>query len=291
MKISILLKKTPIFVITSFLKKIKTDFYMNKKLILLAILCCGLIFNMHAQKKQSYLLNYTFKKGNIYYMELTTTQQIKMSGMDMPQEMIFGTEFEVIDTDEKGNATLKMTYTRVKFEQQNPQVGKISYDSNEKEKTNESSKTMAQAFAQVLDKYVIVKMKPTGEIAEVIGGDETLKQAFQKENNFATYPTKKLKIGDSWTFKQEKNMSGTDVIITSKNMLKEVKDGQFFLEGKSEIKDKKGKKIGDMTSKSTLKQDDIMISLQKISQKLPNFEIPQGKMSITSDITMDSKKK
>lgn len=260
---------------------------MNKKTLFLIIFLFCFISNIQAQKNQKYSLSYNFKAGTIYYVEISATQQIKMMEMEMPQIMVFGADFEVMSVGKKGNAIVKMTYKRIKFEQDNPQAGKISYDSNSKEEPKEENKAIAFGFGQLIDKYVTMEMQPTGKIIKIIDGDERLQEALKKDNNFATYPTKKLKIGDSWISKEKRDISGKEIFITSKVILKDVKDGQFFLESTSEMKNKTGEKIGDMTGKSILQQNDVMIGIQKTLQKMPDFESKGYKMDILSEIIVD----
>jgi hypothetical protein len=209
---------------------------MKKKIILFILVITSAIFNIQAQK--NHLLAFKFVKGTKYKTQISSIQKVQIMGQDLPQTMIFEADFDVLDVDSKGNGKVKMTYTRVKFEQENPMLGKLAFDSNEPENTDDNSQMFKQMFGQIVGKEISFQMKSNGEILEVLDGDATLKEAFKKDSNFPTFPTKTLKIGDSWKSTQEKNISGAETIIETTNTLKEVKDGKYIIEITGKVKSK-----------------------------------------------------
>ena len=129
-----------------------------KKLLLGVLVLVSFCQIVYAQKNKKVLLALTSKVGDKYQVDMVLGQQISMQGMEMPQKMSFGTTYEVMKVEANGITSIKMTYTSVKFVQDNP-AGKIEYDSESKEEPEGNSKMMAQAFGQILGKYVVFQMK------------------------------------------------------------------------------------------------------------------------------------
>lgn len=264
---------------------------MKKNLLWLILLVsfCQISF---AQKNKKVLLNFNFKAGQKYQIDFGSNQQVSVQGMEMPQSFTMGTEYEVVSVEKDGTASIKITYNKIKFTQNNPVMGKIGYDSESKEEPDENSKMLATAFGQLKGKWVIVKMKKNGQLLEATEGDEALKKVIKEQgNNFGSYPEKPVKIGESWTSEEKRSMNGVVMNISTQFTLKALQDGKWIIDSIGKIKNEKGDEIGSQTGTTELSKNDLMQMKSVVNQDITSLEIQGMKMAVKSDNNITSAKK
>lgn len=266
--------------------------HMMKKLFSFALIFVFFCQLAVAQKKKQALLAYNFKVGNKYQSEMQFAQQIAVMGQNMPQTMAFGVEFEVMAVEPNGDASLKVTYTRIKFEQDNP-MGKMGYDSDSTEEPDEKSAMLAESLGKLKGKWVVMKMRKNGEMIAVTDGDEALKQAFQQQSGelFSKYPDKPVKVGKSWTSEQNRNTNGVKLNVVSTYTLKEYQNGKWIIAMNGILKDSAGKEIGTQTANIELDEADIMITKTVGDQDVKNLTVNGMTMGIKAKNTITVVKK
>jgi hypothetical protein len=259
-------------------------------ILLLGLFCCQLTF---AQKKKKVLLEYKYQVGQKYHFIMNTSQQIGIQGIEIPQNMTFGMDYEIMAVDKEGTANVKITYQTIKFVQDNPMMGKMEYDSESTTEPNEQSKTITQAFAQLKGKWVVVKMKKNGEMLDAVEGDPTIAKAMNDQggSTLGSYPEKPVKVGESWTKTEKKNSNGVVMNISTTTTLKAFKAGKWLIEVSGTIQDEKGVGIGTQTGSSELDAKDIMLVISNTKQDISELPVQGMKMKIKAEYAIQSSKK
>jgi len=213
-----------------------------------------------AVNKVLYRLN--LKKGQKYYLKMTTEQNVTQTFMGKEQRteqtITMGTNFDIKDVDAKGNAWVQYTYKLAKLRQKGP-MGEIVFDSS---KTDVNIPLQAQGFAALLGESFSLKLTPDGKVEEIKGLDKmrsniekklppgpmrqglmaglerfVSKKAIKEltESSMGIYPSKAVGVGDSWS-KTVTLSYGFGVIMENKWTLKERKGGVATIESVSTIK-------------------------------------------------------
>lgn len=215
---------------------------------------------VEAAQKMQYKL--TLQKGQKYYIRMITEQQITQTVMgqeqNIEQTIGMGTDFDVNDVDEKGNAWVRYAYRWAKFRQKGP-MGEIVYDSSKKDSQVSPA---TQGFAALLGEEFWLKITSKGQVVEVKGLDkmrsniqkklpegpmrEAMMQGLQQylgeegikeliESSMAMYPDMAVGVGDSWS-KTIVLSYGLPMILENKWTLKQRKDGVATIEVASTFK-------------------------------------------------------
>lgn len=201
---------------------------MKSKQILRTLLVLGIVMTYSCAGKKV-LLQLRLTEGLSRTSRVTTTQHIVQTlqgqTIDMEQSIIMEYIYDVLTVTEEGDATIKLTYSKIGFIQDGP-LGKTEYRSWEEGK---EVPLMAQGFASLVGQSVTMTLTPQGRVSEVSGFDALLDQvmknfdmpsgsemkeqleenlrkqfgdvAFKEtmEKMFAIYPDKPVGIGDSWS--------------------------------------------------------------------------------------------
>ncbi|MCX5638754.1 MAG: DUF6263 family protein [Planctomycetota bacterium] len=172
------------------------------------------------EEKVQYSLK--LEKGNKYYIQMITEQQISQTVMGQEQNvertMGMGMNFDVNDVNESGSALVRYTYTWVKLGLKGP-MGEAVYDSSQKDAL---VPPMAQSFAGLVGEGFSVKLTRQGKVEQVRDLDKI-------------YPDRPVGVGDSWN-KTIVLSVGFPMIMENKWTLKEHKDGVATIELDSTIK-------------------------------------------------------
>src|SRR4030042_1010412 len=236
------------------MKNVKTLF--NCIVILLAVgilISCG--------KGEKIQLQLKLKEGSSYEIKAGADQKISQTiqgqKMDMTQKTTMEYTFAVEKVEPNGNATAKISYNSIKFEQDGP-GGKIEYDSsNPPEKITPS----AAGFAALKEGTFTVILSPEGRVVDMKGIDKMLDLVIEKldlpdeatriqakenaqnffgeqvmkemmESMMAIYPEKPVGVGDTWS-KVVLVSKGFPMILTNNFTLKKRKNGIAPVEIKS----------------------------------------------------------
>jgi len=226
--------------------------------------------------------------------------------------MDMGSKFDVVSGDST-NKELKMTYTKAHMKMDMGMKG-VSMPDSALNKVNNN----------LIGKSVTIKLSPTNEITDVIGAQEALmsdstldpktkemmEKMFSKEqfNNlyglmFSMYPSKPVRVGDTWEAETKANVAGIDMKIKIKYKLASVKDGlanidvDGVINGKGSMSqtgvnlemDMKGTQKGTLTIKmsdgylqSGNYKMDVKADMEMMGQKIP--------MAIKGDYTITGNK-
>ena len=202
-----------------------------------------------AQQKIRYELK--LSKGQKYYVQNVTEQQIFQAVMGQPQSMEqtigIGVDLDVNDVDGSGNMLVYHKYSWIQFRQKGP-VGEIVYDSAKKDVRVPAG---AEGFAALVGEGYLMKLTPRGRVVEVKGaermaanvrrklppgrtGDQMMKplgryfteKAIKEgtEASMGIYPDKPVGVGDSWNTKIVLSQ-GFAVIVESEWAVKGRKEG------------------------------------------------------------------
>ena len=212
------------------------------------------------EEKVQYSLK--LEKGNKYYIQMITEQQISQTVMGQEQNvertMGMGMNFDVNDVNESGSALVRYTYTWVKLGLKGP-MGEAVYDSSQKDSP---VPPMAQGFAGLVGEGFSVKLTRQGKVEQVRDLDKMrdnilkkmsegpMREAMMKnleqfvsekairesgESSMALYPDRPVGVGDSWN-KTIVLSVGFPMIMENKWTLKEHKEGVATIELDSTIK-------------------------------------------------------
>ncbi|OGF66666.1 MAG: hypothetical protein A2Y62_21365 [Candidatus Fischerbacteria bacterium RBG_13_37_8] len=238
------------------MKNVKTLF--NCIVILLAVgilISCG--------KGEKIQLQLKLKEGSSYEIKAGADQKISQTiqgqKMDMLQKTTMEYTFAVEKVEPNGNATAKISYNSIKFEQDGP-GGKIEYDSS-----NPPAKIppAAAGFAALKEGTFTVILSPEGRVVDMKGIDKMLDLVIEKldlpdeatriqakenaqnffgeqvmkemmESMMAIYPEKPVGVGDTWS-KVVLVSKGFPMILTNNFTLKKRKNGIATVEIKSSV--------------------------------------------------------
>jgi hypothetical protein len=185
---------------------------------------CSAIPTASAQKVE---LRQRLKPGDRFRTDLKSDQSfsatIRGEKLHLVQSIWHGYEIEVLDVDDDGNVTERVTYDSIVFEQHVGSVN-VEYDS----RAPQGKITPAvQPFAAITGESFTVKLTPTGKVLEVGGIDAMIEHALDKTEAakgpergtlrrqlnqqfgeqavrqgcytmFSVYPDHPVRVGQSW---------------------------------------------------------------------------------------------
>jgi hypothetical protein len=174
----------------------RTKIIMILLMVAVSIAGSGRIFGqekislrMKLQKGQTYLLQ-SENKTNI-------SQTINGSEIKISQNMNASMKCQILDVDSLSSATLKITYSRIKF-QQDGSAGKMEYDSDHPSKDLPPG---ASVLAALINTGFTMKVSSTGRILDIQGIDamiEAILQNMGSDNNIeALKANLKKQYGDT----------------------------------------------------------------------------------------------
>ena len=186
--------------------------------------------NLDAAKRVKLELN--MDKGDSYQIRMTQVQRIfqgaKDRKVDTKSSMTVMYGYDVMDVDDGGNMTVKMTCDSMRAKQDGP-AGKQEFDST---KPDTHSSPFSEAFKGMLDMSFTMTLTPKGEVTDISGYDKYFERVLKnmkssdeqrkkqveeyiKENfgsdqmrkwmemGFQAYPEKEVKVGQKWGKKME----------------------------------------------------------------------------------------
>jgi Family of unknown function (DUF6263) len=126
-------------------------------------------------------LRYKYKEGEKLEYVVDQDQKMTMNllgnDVDMKTTMVMEMTWDTIKVDADGNATAKVTMTRVKLTMEGGPLGKIEVDSNDK---NEPDEPLGQMFSQIAKSMgsmeVTFTADPSGDVRDVKVSEGTLKK-------------------------------------------------------------------------------------------------------------------
>jgi hypothetical protein len=291
------------------------------KRILLALVTCILVLSFFTAcnsggSGEAYTIKMRLKPGDTFthdiQMNMSTGMTMMGQTMDMKMKMDMGSKFEVMNGDTAGKE-LKMTYTKAHMSMDMGMKGIDMPDS-----------LLNKANNNIIGKSITIKLSPNNEITEVNGlnemftSDSTMDPAtkemiekmFSKDqlNNlygmmFSMYPSKPVRVGDTWDAETKVNVANIDMKIKIKYKLVAVKNGladidvDGVINGKGNMNQKgvsmdmdmKGSQKGTLTVKledgylqSGNYKMDVKADMQVMGQKIP--------MTIKGDYVLTGKK-
>jgi len=171
-------------------------------------------------------LQLNLKQGDVFKLMTSTRQSIKQSVMGMATTIQQNNDMylkqEVTKVNEKGDATLQVTYERIVSTTENAMTGKMTFDSD-KDTVGEGE--MAAAYKPLIGATFSYTLDKQGKVLAVEGmdalmdkvlagaGDElqsqTMKKTFEQmfgeesmtsmmQGMNAIYPTTQIGVGDTW---------------------------------------------------------------------------------------------
>lgn len=263
-----------------------------KKTHLICFVLITLSFAISAQSKKELLLNYDFELGSQYEMIFETKQIINASELTIPQNIGMVAICEILAVNAIDSTSLmKITYKKLWFIQDNPQE-KIFYHSDSTQESTGESVRIAQAFGRLVDKWVTIRFKNNGEMVESVDGDELLMKVMMDQNNiFSKYPSKSIKIGESWTSEEKREINSLKFLMTSKNTLKSVKNGKVNFISEGILKDEHEKQVGTQYGTFELDEKDLMVMKCYIEQDIKDMLVMGLVMDLKSKTTITVTKK
>lgn len=238
----------------------------NKRCMRILIGLSMIMLVVCAGKKVS--LQLRLPEGMSRTSRVTTEQHIVQTlqgqTMDIQQNIIMEYVYDVLNVTEAGDATIKLTYSKIGFSQDGP-MGKIEYRSWEE---GEEIPLMAQGFASLVDQSVTMTLTPEGRVTDVTGfdallenimkdfdipvdeetraqfednlrtqfGDVTFKETMEKM--FAVYPDKPVGVGDIWSA-EYMFTAGLPMVVNNTWQVKSIVADRVVIEVNSKIRPNK----------------------------------------------------
>lgn len=242
-----------------------------------------------AQDGEKVTIEWKFKKGDAFRYEMSQNTEMDMAGMEITQEMTFGTSWDVTDVTADGVATIKSTYDRIKMKMTGPLSS--DYDSD-KDKKPAEGEWLSGIFAGFLGKSITFQINRKGEVLKVDGITKLVEAAIEalpeEQQGFAgmmkqylnddtfkgmmqlflpILPKDPVDKGATWEGGTSVGMGGLGKAdMKSKNTLKEVREGGkeavWGVESKFTFKEGEGGMGGMEVTESKLKGE-IVWSLEK----------------------------
>lgn len=196
-------------------------------------------------------LRWKFEPGKEMLYRFNQQQVFEMQGIGMEQSVGFQALMKVVEVAPDGIATVSFTYKGVSARGKG--LLDFEYDS-EKDKEPPAGAPQAAMMARMVGKSMKMKMKPTGQVVEILDYEKLVEELLAGEENEAAremmrqmyssdavksqmqgmapaLPEKAVKPGDTWKdsfdFKMPLPMS---MAFTTVSTLKSLKDGQATLE-------------------------------------------------------------
>jgi hypothetical protein len=242
-----------------------------------------------AQDGEKVTIEWKFKKGDSFRYEMSQNTEMDMAGMEITQEMVFGSSWDVQDVTADGVATIKSTYDRIKMKMSGPLSA--DYDSS-KDKKPAEGEWLSGIFAGFLDKSITFQMNKKGEVLKVEGITKLIEAAIaalpEEQQGFAgmmkqymnddtfkgqmqlllpILPKEPVAKGATWEGGTSVGMGGLGKAdMKSKSTLKDVREGGkeavVGVESKFTFKEGEGGMGGMEVTESKMKGE-IVWSLEK----------------------------
>lgn len=271
--------------------------------LLVATACCVVVSSCNSGLTgEAYTIKMRMNKADTFHQNIKMDMNMKMNvmgqAMDMKMNMDAGITFEVADATSTGKE-LQLTYTKMHMgmDMGNKAMAAINMDS-----------IMNESVGKMIGKSVLIELSPTNEITGVKGFDslmlnstdnEATKQMMEKMfskdqmNNmfgmmFSMYPSKPVRIGETWTSKSKVNLANIDMQVSIKYKLVGVKNGMAdidvdgLIDGKGDMK-QNGMSIA-MSMSGTQK------GMLTIAMKDGYLENGSYKMDVKADMEMAGQK-
>lgn len=255
-------------------------------------------------------LKLNLKQGAKQNLVMTADQKIgiEMGGakQNMNNFMSFGWTQEVQAVDEKGNATVKMTYTTVKFKMEAGAMA-MEYDSEK----GQAPPAMLAWLGAISGAGFTFKVSPAGKVLEVTGADEMLQKMAEKmpaaqrdqmtqqlkgqfgakmvENMYDYYPDHAIDNGDTWE-RTQKMPEPLNADAKTKYTLLDHGGGKasIKIDGTIEAQGAGPKLTGKQTGSMVVDEATGLPSKADIQQDLKG-EVQNMPMTIIGTITIESK--
>jgi hypothetical protein len=207
------------------------------------------------------VIEWKFAQGDAFRYELDQTDTTSVAGRDMTRKSTMGMVMEVAEIDDKGVASLKVTYDRMKFSM----TGVMESDYDSERDKEEPEDGFGKMFAALVGKSFTLKMNPHGEVVAVKGYGKMMDDVFDKigedalpfpgmrdlftddfakkmmGQSFPKLPAKAVAKGDSWEGKDTLDlpMMGK-VALKVKSTLKELREKEAVVEQDSTMEKAEG---------------------------------------------------
>ena len=207
---------------------------MKNKSFLLGILS-SLLFLLACKSGPSgeaYVLKMRLNESDSFNHNMKVKMDTKVTGQDMKMDMDMGISFYVMENKNE-EKKLRLTYTKMKMKMDMANMG-VNTDSLMNKNQN-----------KIVGKSIQISLSPSNEITDVSGFDslmvkemyepetrQLMEKSFSKEQlnsmfgmMFSVYPSKAVRVGETWKAKTKFNMANIDMNITIIYKLLSVKDG------------------------------------------------------------------
>ena len=141
-----------------------------------AFLLC-LASSLPAQEGEKVTLEWKFKKGDSHRYEISYLMEMEISGTEITQEMLMGTQMDVTDVTAEGVATLKVSYDRIKAKMSGPMNS--DYDSDKDKKPGEGD-ILGRVMSAFLGKSVSIQLTKKGECVKFEGMAKLMEEAIKE---------------------------------------------------------------------------------------------------------------
>lgn len=211
-------------------------------------------------------LKLNLPKGKVYDMQMSMNSQAEMDMMGQAvatnTDMTMGMDYEIKDVLENGNFLIRTTYKKIKMSGSTKMGGQDSgmsyeYDSEADKVSGMQAEQMAKSMKAMIGQYTEMEMDKFGKVVKTTMS-EGLKNGKESDGmnnmNYAVFPDKKIKVGDTWDSEIEQDMNGIIAVIKTKYKLESLKDGiaEISMDGTMNLKEgAQGKLTG--TQKGTSK--------------------------------------
>jgi hypothetical protein len=230
----------------------------------LAVLLASLALASAAQAQTT--LRYKYKEGEkleyVVDQDQKTTMNLLGMDIDIKQNMVMKMTWQTLKVDENGNATAKVTMTRVTLTMEGGPLGKVTVDSTDKDEPDDP---IGQMFSQVVKGVGSMEMTftadPSGDVRDVKVAEGTIKklkklpgipgggEMFGPESFksivhgsiILPLPKEAIDQGKSWSHKMEQKAPGLGKMSV---------DTKYTYEGQIE---KNGTKLEKLAAKPSLK--------------------------------------
>ncbi len=220
-------------------------------------------------------LKFNLKKGRSYAYAMDFDMELDRNGQKMKNSMSWKYSLNVID-DKDGIKTLNVTYERIAMAMD---MGGQKMEFNSDKAPGDVSNPfnmVSNVFAAMKGKSFAMKVNRMGEIADVEGFDkigealvkemnvpedvkakalQNFKSQFNNENvketfssSFNIFPTKAVKVGDSWRKETTAKMGPTKGVMITTYTVKQINGNKVVLNAVSKITGETGAK-GTQTSR------------------------------------------
>lgn len=246
-------------------------------------------------------LKLNLTKGKVYDMTMTMNSQVEMDMMGQAvstnTDMTMGMDYEVKDILPSGNFLIRTTYKKIKMSGSTKMGGADSgmsyeYDSETDKVSGMQAEQMAKSMKAMIGQYSEMEMDKFGKVIKTTmsEGLKNDKDSDGMDNlNYAVFPDKKLKVGDTWDSEIEQDMNGIKAVIKTKYKLEGVKDGiaDISMDGTLELKTgSEGKLSG--TQKGTSKIE-IATGISKEVTIDQDIDMEMNNMGMTMPMKVKNK--